>query len=236
MSGRACFAGGRPAHEGRKLVSMLSPVVRHGFLFWEAKRSTKAPYEETAQQDDEMERMREKARKWADKLSRDFKKHFATPRGRAAALKELRNRYNRKWWGELAELSNDPPPGSPEEADDKLVKGTAMGLGFKAGIEIQHIQERVMAAFRVSADDLLGGSQNHQVGRARMASMALCRAHTLCTVEEIADAHGRHYSLVVKAQRWVSAARERDAFFDLALKTVEGSLLALEREAMACRN
>jgi hypothetical protein len=64
---------------------------------------------------------------------------------------------------------------------------------------ITHIQNAVIDAFGIDEKDFHGRCRKDEVARARIASMALCRAYTNHTVEEIGEAHQRHHRLVCHA-------------------------------------
>jgi hypothetical protein len=90
--------------------------------------------------------------------------------------------------------------------------------------EVVNIQSALIEAFGISSDDFHGRCRTEHVANARIASMALCRAYTTLTVEEIAEAHNRHHRVVCHASyRFVEL--QNDPAFVANVAKIECSLL-----------
>ena len=90
--------------------------------------------------------------------------------------------------------------------------------------DISDIQSAVIQAFGVTAEDFHGRCRTEQVANARIASMALCRAYTSRTVEEIAEAHKRHHRVVCHASYRFIELQNNPAFL-AAVTRVECGLM-----------
>jgi hypothetical protein len=91
--------------------------------------------------------------------------------------------------------------------------------------EIANIQSAIIEAFGITSDEFYGRNRTEKVANARIASMALARAYTQHTVEEIADAHNRHHRVVCHASYRFAELQRIDAQFAAAVTKVECSLL-----------
>jgi chromosomal replication initiation ATPase DnaA len=91
--------------------------------------------------------------------------------------------------------------------------------------EITDIQQKVIEAFNLTPDEFYGRSRVERVANARIASMALCRAYTERTVEEIAEAHNRHHRLVSYSSWRFAEIQMNDPFFAAAIASIETTLL-----------
>jgi hypothetical protein len=91
--------------------------------------------------------------------------------------------------------------------------------------EITNIQAAIIDAFGIGNDEFYGRNRTEPVANARIASMALCRAYTSRTVEEIADAHNRHHRVVCHASYRFAELQQTEPAFAAAVTKVECSLL-----------
>jgi hypothetical protein len=91
--------------------------------------------------------------------------------------------------------------------------------------EITNIQNAVIDAFGIGNEEFYGRNRTEKVANARIASLALCRAYTQLTVEEIADAHNRHHRVVCHASYRFAELQRIDPMFAAAVTKVECSLL-----------
>ena len=90
--------------------------------------------------------------------------------------------------------------------------------------DIANIQNAVIDAFGISSEDFHGRRRTGQVAKARIASMAICRAYTTRTVEEIAEAHKRHHRVVSHASYRFIELQKTPAFV-AAITRVECELM-----------
>jgi hypothetical protein len=91
--------------------------------------------------------------------------------------------------------------------------------------EITFIQLMVLQAFEITSDQFYGRNREGRVANARIASMALCRAYTRRTVEEIGEAHNRHHRVVCHASYRSSELQQADPWFAAAIARIETTLL-----------
>lgn len=91
--------------------------------------------------------------------------------------------------------------------------------------EITNIQNAIIDAFGIGAEDFFGRNRTDKVAQARIASMALCRAYTSFTVEEIGDAHNRHHRVVCHASYRFAELQSTNPAFSAAVTRVECTLL-----------
>jgi hypothetical protein len=91
--------------------------------------------------------------------------------------------------------------------------------------EIANIQGAIIEAFGITDDEFYGRNRTGKVANARIASMALSRAYTQLTVEEIADAHNRHHRVVCHASYRFAELQRIDRAFAEAVTKIECSLL-----------
>jgi len=91
--------------------------------------------------------------------------------------------------------------------------------------DITNIQDAIVAAFGISREDFFGRVRTEKVSNARTASLALCRAYTLRTVEEIGQAHNRHHRVVCHASWRFAELQRNNPAFAVAVAAVESSLL-----------
>lgn len=91
--------------------------------------------------------------------------------------------------------------------------------------DIANIQQMVIQAFNLTHEEFYGRSRVPRVANARLASMALCRAYTLRTVEEIGEAHHRHHRVVCHASWRFAELQQADPWFAAAIARIESTLL-----------
>lgn len=91
--------------------------------------------------------------------------------------------------------------------------------------EIANIQNAIIDTFGITDDEFHGRNRTEKVANARIASMALSRAYTNLTVEEIADAHHRHHRVVCHASYRFAELQRTDRAFAEAVTKIECSLL-----------
>ncbi len=91
--------------------------------------------------------------------------------------------------------------------------------------ELTDIQTMVIQAFELSSEEFYGRSRVEKVANARLASMALCRAYTRRTVEEIAEAHNRHHRVVCHASYRFAELQQANPWFAAAVARIETTLL-----------
>ena len=91
--------------------------------------------------------------------------------------------------------------------------------------EIVNIQEAIIQAFNLTSEEFYGRNRTEKVAAARIASMALCRVYTQCTVEEIAAAHHRHHRVVCHATCRFAELQRNNRLFAAAVIRVETTLL-----------
>jgi hypothetical protein len=101
----------------------------------------------------------------------------------------------------------------------------AISLMPSAPTEVTDIQNAVIDAFGIGNEEFYGRNRTGKVANARIASMALCRAYTQLTVEEIADAHNRHHRVVCHASYRFAELQKTDPTFAAAVTNVECALL-----------
>lgn len=176
-------------------------------------------------------------------------------RRRGAAAR--RRKYDPAVWGDLALLSDEDPKQSrrtegrgvragrarTECFSQKIAKGTK-GDGkfdpqiapiiadFRTGDQrlVEQIQERVCGLFGISKGQLLGetGTRRGRAFAGRVASMALCRAHTGLTLGEIGRMHERcEHGAVSRATKRAALLREADGKFAELYARVEAEILSL---------
>ena len=91
--------------------------------------------------------------------------------------------------------------------------------------ELTNIQEMVIQAFSLTNEEFYGRCRTEKVANARIASMALCRAYTGRTVEEIAKAHNRgHHAASYASFRFAELQQSHPAFA-AAIARIEETLL-----------
>ena len=91
--------------------------------------------------------------------------------------------------------------------------------------EIANIQSAIIDTFGITGDEFFGRNRTEKVANARIASMALSRAYTNLTVEEIAGAHNRHHRVVCHASYRFAELQRIDRAFAEAVTKIECSLL-----------
>ena len=138
--------------------------------------------------------------------------------------KRKEDRYDRSVWGDLAELSDEEPVavlmqmGIPrdEETDER-----------RGGNEpdIVAVQDAVMRMFGVTQQEFFEQNRRGEVPIARAISMALCRAHTNRTAEEIGRAHDRDHVAVWRAVRRVNRLRAKGGPVAMQIAVIESGLI-----------
>lgn len=103
--------------------------------------------------------------------------------------------------------------------------GPAISLVPSVPAEITNIQNAIIDAFGISAEDFFGRNRTEKVANARIASMALCRAYTSFTVEEIGYAHNRHHRVVCHASYRFSELQRLQPAFSAVVTRIECALL-----------
>lgn len=191
---------------------MLIEVKRHGFSFWEAPNRIGSAFEAPHPR-----RVR-RLKMWECFMAGD-PGPLRDMRGKPAkAITEDVN--DPKLWGKLLVLA--------DSVDLELIESRIVGADFNPeGNQwlIADIQKRVRAAFGLTWMAFMKSDCIEAVW-ARMASMALCR--TLIqgiTMEEVARAHGRNRSAVLRAERRCEARRQTSGRFAAAMGRVEAGLL-----------
>ncbi len=103
--------------------------------------------------------------------------------------------------------------------------GPAISLVPSVPAEITNIQNAIIDAFGISQEEFFGRKRTRKVANARLASMALSRAYTEFTVEEIGDAHNRHHRVVCHASYRFAELQRANPAFSAAVTGVECALL-----------
>ena len=152
---------------------MLTPVIRHGFTFWEAPRSTQPPLPDM------------------DEPAEDR----PAPRLKPAATPEGIARWERR---------------RAEKAALEQRRQTLLEIPIEIPSTLKVIQEAVMNSFGIKPNDFFSRSREDRTALPRIASMALCRELTSHSLEEIAQAHGKHHGTVLHACERFEDLRETD--------------------------
>jgi hypothetical protein len=161
--------------------------------------------------------------------SRNAERHGAALAVQAGATrptkygKRKEDRYDRSVWGDLAELSDEEPAdvlfrmGIPRDEETEERRG-----GNEP--DIVAIQDQVMRMFGVTQQEFFEQNRRGKVPIARAISMALCRAHTNRTAEEIGRAHDRDHVAVWRAVRRVRKLRANNPQVAALIAVIESGL------------
>jgi hypothetical protein len=124
-----------------------------------------------------------------------------------------------KIWGDLVQFSDEEPIavlhqlGIPRERKEQ-----------DGEPDMAEIQDRAMDVFDVTQKEFFEQNRRPAVALCRIVSMALCRAHTSRTADEIGEAHGRDHAAVSRAVKRVKALRGRNPEFERRVAQIEAEL------------
>lgn len=138
--------------------------------------------------------------------------------------KKKEDPYDRAVWGDLADLSDEEPVGVLVAMGIPRDEETLTRRG-ETEPDIAAIQDRVMRMFGLTQQEFFEPNKRRDVALARAVSMALCRAHTNRTQEEIARAHDRNVAAVCRAVTRVEKLREADAGLAAKIAVIEAAIV-----------
>jgi hypothetical protein len=182
---------------------MLKKIVRHGFVFWEAKPNAGPPKGDKPGLFARLHNIEQMEANALLSLP-------ATPAA-AAAPSPAHERRSAKpdsadpaAWGELVQFSD------------------AAGAGPSlAGAEhIAQIQASAMQAFGVTREAFFSDNAKRPTVWARLASLVLCHQFTRCNQKQIAQAHQRNDAVVCRALYRFEGMRRKYPAFDAGVSAI----------------
>lgn len=188
---------------------MLKKIIRHGFVFWEAKPNAGPP---KGDKPDLFARLHNIEQMEANALLSLPSTTAAA--GASASVPERRSAKTHgadpadpAVWGELVQFSD----------------AASAGPGAAGAEHIAQIQASAMQAFGVAREAFFSDNAKRPTVWARLASMVLCHQFTRCNQKQIAQAHQRNDAVVCRALARFDGMRRKYPAFDAGVAAIQAT-------------